>query len=149
MHSIIYLLFSASLLSTVEVPKPPIMLVGRSGMPRECGDHPIFACTVFREVSLSCICELADDGWRVRARVRAVPRVYTSSLAYITHELQHISDFQSMLREHVSTIAGKRFAQPGACNDFAGATMSSFPATMKRIAHVSTERRDGRTEAGQ
>lgn len=157
MHAIIYLL----LLSTVEVSKPPIMLVGRSGMPRECGDKPIFACTVFREMSLSCTCELGGDGWRILATARAVPYVYTSSLSYLAHEMQHVWDFQSMLEEHVESISEKRFAQRTACDAFAQTSMLNFTATMHKIAQTSTERRDGpqqfrgparriaRTEAGQ
>lgn len=132
---------------SVDVPTPVVKQLSRDKVLEACGGHSRNGCTQFREAALLCECREGDDGWRVEAAVRVVPSVYVDGMRWVQHEMLHVADFRHFLRTHVSAMGSRRFETVSGCERYTRAVMNAFAGTLRRIARISADRRDGQAVA--
>ena len=140
-------LVAVNTFAEVDVPSPKVERLSRKGVLDACGGQSWKGCTQFREAALMCACTKGDDGWQVDATARAIPSVYIEKPSWLGHEMLHISDFRHFLNAHVKAIETRRFATMRDCERYMRGAMDAFGDTLKRIARISADRRDGQAIA--
>lgn len=103
------------------------------------------ACTVFRDARLTCMCNFRHGRWAPAVSIAAQPHMYTSSPAYVAHELTHILDFNMAMRKHAEDLEDRAFASRAACEAFAGRAEEQFVEVLRDYMRASTWLRDHRT----
>lgn len=103
------------------------------------------ACTVFRDAQLTCMCDFKHGRWAPTVSIAAQPQTYTSSPAYVAHELTHILDFSMAMRKHAEDLEDRAFASRAACETFADRAEEQFVDVLRDYVRASTWLRDHRT----
>ena len=129
--------------ASVEIARPVVIAASPAEIRGMTAGKTEGACTTFRAARLECACHEVRNGFRLQPRVRMIPHVYIADFRYVEHEFLHIRDFRTYLDDHVNALRSEKFRSREACEARAAATMGAFPETMKRIARLSSARRDG------
>lgn len=104
----------------------------------------IYACTVFADEKLVCSCELKGTQWVIVASAAAVPVMFVSDSALISHEELHVEDVYESLRRYVERLTSQRFDSQGECHRTAGreSDPKQFVRLMNRFRSQSNDRYD-------
>jgi hypothetical protein len=100
------------------------------------------ACTTFERTTFSCACELRESRWAPAVDIQSRPLTFISHGIYMEHEVQHVFDFQSAMRQHAAEIEQKAFQSQSECDAFASRQLEEFPAVMRAVVRASMVRRD-------
>jgi hypothetical protein len=130
----------------VEIPDSLVTIASPLSIMNACRGHSRIACTTFRDVWMTCQCELSPKGWSIRANVRATPLTFLTSIVHLRHETLHVNDFRYYLGKHVQALEAKAFDSRRDCDMFATLAMNAFSRTFQSVARISMTLRDGKRQ---
>ncbi len=107
------------------------------------------ACTRFEAVELYCECALKDDRWTPRVRIEVQPRMYITSLDYVSHEFSHIFDFKNAMERYADKVETRSFVSQVGCDSFLGETRARFTNVLFAFRRDSMMRRDHEQSSGR
>jgi hypothetical protein len=139
----IVLLIPAARAANVDILRPHITFVSTENAAVACGAPLRRGCTTL-QTEFFCNCVHAADGkWSLQPHIIATPHVYTTTQDIMQHELQHIADLRTSLREYTSTLALRTFASETSCTKFLDEEKALFGHTIRNIQRATVLRRDG------
>ena len=141
----VVLFSAANLFAGVDIPEPQMTYASPATVAGLCGGHSSVGCTTFRQVWLTCRCDVGADGWSVKAAIRGVPLTYVTNVTFVRHEKLHIGDFRYYLGKHVEALESQSFSSFATCDRFATLAMNTFYRTFQSVARISAALRDQRS----
>jgi hypothetical protein len=133
----------------VEMVSPKIETLAPQRVLEACDGLSTNGCTKVADARMLCECLPEKDGWKLHASVRAVPQIFITNIKWLAHEKGHVWDFKNYITAHVNALGKRRFETQEACGRYLLAASDAFPDTMKRVARLSAERRDGRRASSE
>ena len=142
------LLFALSLLlpslraANVEITRPHIVFLSNEGVGVACKSPGRRGCTTL-QTEFICACKQSGDKWTLEPRLIATPYIYTTTHEIMRHEMEHIADVRSSLKEYAGSLLLRSFESQEACASFVGEENRLFSSTMRNIQRITVLRRDG------
>ncbi len=134
--------------STIVVRRANVTLTSGAAVKAACKKVET-ACTRFDAVELYCDCALTKGRWTPRVRIEVQPRMYITSLDYVSHEFSHIFDFKFAMEHHADGIEAHSFETYLGCDSFLGETRAGFTNVLLEFRRDSMMRRDHQQTAGR
>jgi hypothetical protein len=128
--------------ANVEITRPHITYLSDEGVGIACKAPGRRGCTVL-QTEFICACKQSGDKWTLDPKLITTPYIYTTTQEIMRHELEHIADVRSSLKEYAGTLLLRSFESLEACGSFVVEENRLFSSTMRNIQRVTVLRRDG------
>jgi hypothetical protein len=138
----IALLIPAAYAADVEVAQPHIAFLSDAGVAVACKGLNRRGCTTLM-TEFVCGCVRAEEKWTLKPKLTVTPYVYTTTATIMHHELSHIVDVTTSLKEYAGALSLRAFPTELACISFIVDEKKMFAGTMHNIQRMTTVRRDG------
>lgn len=128
---------------SITIGSPQITWLTFDEVNRVCSaKRPLNACTTIRG-TINCGCFQSGNVWRRTVDVSATAVMYLSDAGHLTHEMHHVADFRSLLRDYVKNAEARTFATAAECEAASGRLRAGFDDELIAVRNESARRRDG------
>jgi len=148
------LLFALSLLlpslraANVEITRPHIVFLSDAGVGVACKAPGRRGCTTL-QTEFICACKQSGDKWTLEPRLKVTPYIYMTTQEIMDHELEHIADVRSSLKEYAGSLllrcarnSSQAVREVNARVSISAAQRLDFPTVLRGYVRTSMWLRD-------
>lgn len=133
----------AAFAGSITIGSPQITWMSSDEVNRACSaKRPLSACTTIRG-TVNCGCFQSGNAWRRTVDVSATAVMFLADAGHLPHEMHHVADFRSLLRDYVKNAEARSFATAAECEAAAGRLRAGFDDELIAVRNESARRRDG------
>ena len=105
-------------------------------------DKDIHGCTEFLGETLTCVCKLDGNQWRIHPRAQLIPYIYLEKNrpTVVEHENLHIEDLRTQIDAYLADVTKQAYPDRESCKASATFETATFNLRMDLFRRLSNRR---------